>query len=128
MFIGNWDRSLQNFLVVVEGGMRRVCLIDFAAASPFDLTVNRFPVAQDQTVTVGRRLRAIHGTFDRAAVEMIDRIAALPKAAFDHIVREVPDEWLTQEERGGLLEVWGSPGFSDRLSALRKGIIDGSLV
>lgn len=128
MFISNWDRSLQNFLVVSEGGMRRICLIDFAAGNPFNLTSNRFPVAPDQTVIVGRRLKAIHGTFDRAAIEMIDRIAALPKAAFDHIVREVPDEWLTQEERGGLLEVWGSPGFSERLAALRKGITDGSLV
>lgn len=128
MFIGNWDRSLQNFLVVLEAGMRRLCAIDFAAGNLGSLTTDRFPVASDQTVIVGRRLRRIHGTFERAALNMIELIASLPKAAFDHIVRDVPEDWLTHDERGGLLEVWGSPGFFDRLAALRAGIVNGTLV
>lgn len=128
LFISNWDRSINNFLVVPEGMQRRLCAIDFASADLQSLTANRFPVASSQTVTVGRRLRAIHGRYDREALEMVERIRAVPKATFDQFVNEIPDDWLTQDERGGLLEVWDSPGFSKRLDNLRSGLVDGTLV
>jgi len=128
LFIGNWDRGLNNFLIIQDGAMRRFCAIDHASADLAVLTTNRFPVAHSQTLTVGRMLREIHGSFDREALEMVARIGAIPKATFDRIVNEVPDDWLTQDERGELLEVWDSPGFSGRLDALRKSLVDGKLV
>jgi len=128
LFISNPDRGPHNFLLVKDGGFLRLCAIDFADARLSDLTTKRFPVAGSTTVIVGRRYRKIHGAFASSSVEMVDRIAALSTEVFSRIVAEVPDDWLTNDARGGLNAVWGSPGFHDRLAALRSGLISGTLV
>ena len=127
-FIGNPDRSLENFLLVRDGPFSRICAIDFAAASLDRLGADRFPVAGDPTVTVGRLLAGIHGAFANSAVAMVDRIAAFPPEIFSRLVHDVPDEWLSQDKKGGLDAVWGSPGFHARLALLRSKLKDGTLV
>jgi len=127
-FIDNPDRSLNNFLLVRDGSFSRICAIDFAAASIDRLGSDRFPVAGDPTVAVGKLLAGIHGAFAHSAVEMVDRIAAIPPEIFKRLVHDVPDEWLSQEKKGGLDAVWGSPGFHARLASLRSKLKNGTLV
>ena len=47
---------------------------------------------------------------------------------FKRLVHDVPDEWLSQEKKGGLDAVWGSPGFHARLASLRSKLKNGTLV
>lgn len=128
LFMGNPDRGANNFLLVKDGNFIRLCAIDFADGDLAGLGGTRFPVAGTTTTDVGRRYRQIHGQFDDAAIEMVDRIAALPASAFLQIVSEVRDDWLSADLRGGLNEVWGSPGFCRRLTALRSVLEDGTLL
>lgn len=128
LFIGNPDRDAHNFLLVKDGSFQRLCAIDFADADLMGLTTERFPVASSRTVVVGKLHRAIHGAYASSGVEMLDRILALPADAFAAFVDEVPDEWLSENQRGELKNVWGSPVFETRLALLRSGIIDGGLV
>lgn len=128
IFLSNPDRGTHNFLLVKDGAIQRICAIDFADADLAGLSSHRFPVANSPTVSVGNRLRGIHGPFTDSAVEMVDRIAALPKDVFTRLVNEVPDEWLTQEKRGGLNEIWSSPGFHSRVAILRASLRDGTVL
>lgn len=128
LFLNNPDRGFHNFLLVRDGAIQRICAIDFASGNLADLTSERFPVADCPTLIVGKRLRAIHGAFANSAIEMVDRIMGLPSETFAGIVAEVPADWLLPEERGGLIEVWNSSGCRSRLSALRAGLVDGTLV
>lgn len=128
LFFGNPDRAIHNFLLVRDGGILRICAIDFASVDLSVLTTSSFPVANCPTLTVGKRFGKIHGTFVGASVEMIARIEALPADVFARIVAGVPEDWLSEEERGGLVGIWDSPGFRSRLMSLRAGLVDGTLV
>lgn len=128
LFVGNPDRGPHNFLLVKDGSMSQICAIDFADSRLTDLATDRFPVAQSTTVHIGRRYRSIHGSHHAAAVQMIDQIEALPATVFSRIVSEVPADWQNDIATGGLIEVWGSPGFKRRLASLRSVLTDGTLV
>jgi hypothetical protein len=58
---------------------------------------------------------------------MVDRIAAVPTAVIAEILREMRD-WLTVEQKEGIRELWSDKKIEVRLSALRTGIINGSLL
>ncbi len=128
MFLGNSDRGLNNFLLVQDGRMNQVCLIDFVASHLTDLTSDRFPVAQSATVLLRRRLLGVHDAFDASAIEMVDRIGAVPKEEFLRYVDGTPEDWLDHSQREALSEVWGSPGFHNRLATLRTRLLDGTLI
>ena len=128
LFVGNPDRGPNNFLLVKDGGISRVCAIDFADSRLTDLITDRFPVALSTTVNIGRRYRSIHGSHQAAATEMVDQIEALPATIFSRIVSEVPHGWLSETAIGGLIEIWGSPGFKTRLASLRSVLTNGTLV
>lgn len=128
MFVGNGDRSMRNFLLVNEGQSRRICAIDFASARLVDWSGYNFPVVTDQTVSVGRRLRETHGPFPASAFEMIDRIGAVPVETIEGILKGMPKDWLTAEQREGTCDNWSSDRVKGRLMALRSGIADGTLL
>jgi hypothetical protein len=128
LFIGNSDRGLNNFLVLRDGSFPPICAVDFADGEVGNLASGRFPVATSPTVIVGKRLAAIHGSFARSAVGMVDRIAALPAHVFTRLVRDVPSDWLSADRKGDLDAVWESPGFYARLDILRSRLKDGTLV
>lgn len=128
MFLGNLDRGLSNFLLVQDGRLFQVCLIDFVESRLMDLTSERFPVAQSSTVLLRKRLSSIHDAFDASAIEMVDRIEAVPKEVFLRYVDETPEDWLGHAQREAFSEVWGSPGFHNRLATLRARLLDGTLL
>lgn len=128
LFIGNIDRSLKNFFVLQEGSNRRLCAYDFASANLAGLATRQFPVATCHTIQVGRFLRFRHSFFDRAANDMIDRIAAIPSEVIASFLKQMPGDWMSLKQREGICELWSARRFGGRLMALRTGIADGSLL
>lgn len=128
MFVGNPDRSIQNFMLRNDGLNRVVLAIDFASARLADLSGYNFPIESDATVHVGRFLRERQGFYVRSAYEMIDLIAGVPAATIERFLREMPVDWLTKEQGEGICEHWSRKKFHARLMALRSGLADGSLL
>lgn len=128
MFLANPDRDFTNFVLVQEGSVSRLCAIDFAAADLVQLTGQQFPIAHTRTVLVGKILRDRHGFFADSALEMVDRIAAVPRQVVEGFVGEIPADWLSEPRRKEICAGWSGPSFQNRLSALRAGIKDGSLL
>jgi hypothetical protein len=126
LFLGNPDRSLRNF--ILESDTRRLCAYDFADAQLSNLSHQRFPVGDCPTISVGRFLRSVHGFERTAAFEMIDHLGAVPVDVIRLILKEMPDDWMPADQREGLCDVWGSQQWGDRLSTLRVGIGNGSLL
>lgn len=125
MFLGNPDRQLRNFLLAES----RLLAFDFASARLENLSSSIFPIAKDKTVSVGRFLRSVHGGFDLASAdEIIKRIAAVPVSEIEAILSKIPEDWLTEREKGKLCESWVNGAVGDRLAALRRGLSDGSLL
>lgn len=75
-FLGNPDRSKQNFLL--EDGTRRLCAYDFADVRLATLGGRRFLPENSNTVQFGRFLRSKHGPETASALEMVDRLDAVP--------------------------------------------------
>ena len=128
MLLANPDRDLRNFVLAVEGSMMRLRAIDFAAAELSHLADCQFPIAQSRTVLVGKMLRDRHGFFVDSALEMVDRIEAVPRDVIAGFVGEIPSEWLTQARREEICETWSSQPYRERIKALRAGLKDGTLL
>lgn len=128
LFLSNPDRTMQNFVFVLDGAMRRLCAIDFADVDLKDLTSDRFPIVGTNTMRHGRFLRSKHGFFVESALEMIDRIEAVPRGLIEGILRDMPDDWMTGDQRNDIVDAWSGKQIAARLSALRAGISDESLI
>ena len=118
-FLNNPDRRFGNFVLDRDGFSDRLCAIDFADARLEDISTDRFPVATSHTVCNGKILQSLHGFYADSALEMVDRIAAVPTAIIRGIVEEMPLEWVTNEQRDRIYESWSCDLFDSRLSALR---------
>ena len=128
LFVGNIDRSLEDFFILQDGYNRQLCSFDFASAELGVLSSRKFPVATTATIKVGRFLRSRHRFFDRAANEMVDRIAAVPADVIASILKPMPEDWLGKKQREDICELWSEKRFGGRLLALRTGIADESLL
>lgn len=128
LFLGNPDRERTNFVLVAEGTALRLCAIDFAAARLTDLSSNHFPIAPSRTVLVGKVLRDLHGFYEDSALEMIERIGAVPAKVVESFFEEIPGDWSNESQREGICEEWSSKRVDNRLAALRAGIRNGSLL
>ncbi len=124
LFVHNDDRSVTNFIL---SGQTLVA-IDFAAAKLDALSTVQFPVAQSATVSIGKRLRTIHGFDLESALEMADRIAGLPANVVDGIVSSIPSDWLDEQTKRRMVQLWQTGKLGVRLDALRVGLSDGSLL
>lgn len=128
LFASNPDRQLVNFLMVPQGGARRLLAFDFASADLRKISSDIFDVADTPTLTLGRRLRSLHGFDLESALEMLDWIAAVSGSAIESIVDSMPADWLEGHEKGRLCENWSSGGHRNRIAALRSGLRDESLL
>lgn len=130
LFVGNPDRSADNFVLHVESERTfRLCPIDFSMAN---LGVighsNKFPVERSETVQVGRDLRKVHMFCESSAFQMVDEIASVTKDEFAGFFRDLPPEWIDPVEREVLHEFWGSQKMFDKLQKLKAGLKNGQLL
>lgn len=128
LFLGNPDRTLTNFVLEKDGITSRLCLIDFADAQLEQLSSDLFPIAGSNTLWNGRLLRKLHGFFPDSAIEMIERIGAVPDEFMSGIIEGMPNDWMAGEGKQKLYDSWASRSRLPRLSALRTGITNGSLL
>jgi hypothetical protein len=119
LFVDNPDRCLPNFILDQDGQPRRLRAIDFASARLMDFSTDRFPVESEHTVWVGRVVRKTHGPHLDSALEMIDRIAAVPLNEIDQIVGRMPSDWFSVDQREGLSGFWSEGRRLDRIARLR---------
>jgi hypothetical protein len=122
LFIDNPDRGPDNFVLVRDGLQTNLCPIDFASARLFDCTIDRFPVAGERTNFVGQHYRRIHGDHLESAVEMLDRISAVPAATVVNFLNEMPDTWLNARQLGDIHEFWSDGRREQRLKNLRSAL------
>lgn len=128
LFTDNHDRGLNNFLLQQEGFTRRLIAFDFASADLAALAGRNFPVATSTTVKIGKLLRTQHGFFRQSAFEMVDRIAAIPAETIGSFLGSMPDDWMSRGQREGIYELWSKKRLGGRLTALRTGLADESLL
>jgi hypothetical protein len=128
LFVGNPDRQLCNFLLVSESGVRRLLAFDFASANLSELGGANFPVAQSPTISVGRQLRKLHGFDPKSATEMLDWIVAVPDTVVEKVLATMPEDWLSESEKGRISGLWSDGTIGTRLAALRSGLEDESLL
>lgn len=128
LFLNNPDRTVKNFVFIPDGGTRRISAIDFADVQLEDISSDRFPIAACNTMRHGKVLRNVHGFFVESAFEMIDRIAAVPRSLVEGILRGMPYEWMAGDQQNAFVDAWSGGEFAVRLSALRVGVSDGSLL
>jgi len=128
LFLHNSDRDIPNFVLHSEGRNLRLCAIDFAASDLTALSARHFPIAHGRTFLVGKLLRHTHGFFEDSALEMIDRIAAVPTSLVAGLLAEIPPDWASHTQKEGICEAWQSSQMQQRLAGLRAGIKDGSLL
>ena len=126
MFLNNPDRALVNFVFEKNGDADKLCAIDFADSRLEDISSGRFPFAGTNTVDKGKYLRSVHGFHLDPALEMIKKIGAVPASEIGGILGGMPDDWMSDDQKRWLVEVWSGPQFESRLSALRTGLEDGS--
>lgn len=124
LFVDNPDRIVRNFILDRDGAFNRLCAIDFASARLLKLPVDQFPVASERTILVGNMLKRTHGPHTDAALEMVDRIGAVPTTVIEDSLKEVPEEWLGQDQRGMLYEYWSGAPLRVRLERLRALVSD----
>ncbi len=106
LFIDNPDRDMPNFVLQAEGRALRLCAIDFAAANLLSLPSVQFPIAHGRTLPVGKLLRHLHDFFEESALEMIDRIAAVPQGIFAGFFSQIPADWASETQRDGIIGSW----------------------
>lgn len=128
LFICNSDRSADNIVLHKEGSAHRLCPIDFAAAELGRVTIDQFPVEMSETYQIGILLRQFHGFFLDSALELVDRIEAIPLDVIASFFAGLPPEWINVDEREALGRFWDGPAIRDRLNALRAGLSNGHLL
>lgn len=128
VFLANPDRQIVNYLLIPGVGYRTLLAFDFASSDLRELSGSNFPIAGTKTLSVGRQLRKLR-PFDKAsAFELIDRIEAIPATVVDGFFASMPDDWMTESERGEISDRWSDQRIRKRLAALRGGISDESLL
>lgn len=128
LFLANPDRQLCNFLLIPGSGVRSLLAFDFASADLRHLEGTNFPIALSQTMFVGRHLRQLHGFDLPSAREMLDWIAAVSESFIASVLSSMPDDWLSEQEKGKISGIWSNGTVGDRVAALRSGIEDGTLL
>jgi hypothetical protein len=126
--LANPDRDTQNFVLRRDGNRLNLSPIDYASARLDLLRTRQFPIAPARTTLVGKLLQKVHGRFSESAIEMVDRIAAIPASVIEGILVGIPEDWSDATQKEGLCDAWSSSQFRDRLAALRAGIRDGTLL
>lgn len=124
LFLDNPDRAPDNFILQRDGGRTNLIPIDYASARLIRATADTFPVESERTISVGNLHRKLHGSHLESAMEMVERIGAIPASIVDDIFNEMPECWLSDRQRGNFDGFW-TDGRKDRRIALLRRALNG---
>lgn len=128
VFASNPDRQLRNYLLAKDGRSRKLLAYDFASTRLIIRNARHFGIAGTQTEFVGRNLRRVRAFDESSALELVDNLGAVPLSEIEKILATIPEEWLTEDQRGKVYDQWSNGSIKERVSALRHGLKDGSLL
>lgn len=128
VFVGNPDRQISNFLLANGSGNRTLLAFDFASSELQLLGTTNFLVADTPTMFVGRQLRKLRPFDMQSALELTDWIERCSPQAIEAIFTSMPTEWMPDNERGKIVDLWSTGMVKVRLDALRRGLGNGSLL
>jgi len=117
LFLDNPDRLLRNFVLEARSG--RIRAIDFASARYIQSPDTKFPIAPDNTIVVGRFVRSLHGAHRESAFELLDWLGSMAAATIMGIVNAMPDDWLSEEQRGKFVQAWSEEQRRERISSVK---------
>lgn len=80
------------------------------------------------TLNWGRVIRSLHGFDQSAAQDTLDRIEGLAPDTLQGFIRRMPADWLPKDVNAAFMDWWSNGGRATRLTDLRKGISDGTLL
>jgi hypothetical protein len=131
IFLGNGDRHANNFIVEPDANtVPRIRVIDFSEATALLDTTGRamFPGPASNTVRTGRVLRARYGFSTVAAELALDRLGAVTALQMNAILSEMPVDWIAAAAQNELLAWWSSASRADRITIVRNGLFNGTLL
>ena len=128
MFLFNVDRHFGNYLSIDDGGTRRFYAFDFGHGVFSTWPWSDYPAPHEWTRRRGVTARQLHGWNEAAALTTLERLGAVASGTLEGFFREMPSDWLARSLQDEFLEWWSSSKCSDRVTELRKGITDGSLL
>jgi hypothetical protein len=131
LFVGNGDRHADNFIIEPDANTApRIRLIDFSEASTLldaHFRAN-LPGLGTGTVATGRTLRTKYGFSTVAAELALDRLDAVTAPQLNQILAEMPVDWLAKQIQDELLTWWSSSARADRITIVRTGLFNGTLL
>ena len=128
--LAQWSPHLNNFVVELDGTTPRIRVIDFSEAPALieaSARQNLIPMSC-ATITIGRLLRTKYPFSTLAADLTLDRIGAVGEAKMTGILAEMPADWLPANVRTEFLSWWLSSERQDRISVIRTGLFNGTLL
>jgi hypothetical protein len=128
MFFYNDDRHLGNYLSVDDNGTRRLYTFDFSRALFWRWPWSGYPPTGCNTRQFGTLLRQLHGFDQTVAIGTLDRIAGLSPDLAARVIGEMPDGWLSAELTAQFSTWWAAAHRASRVSGLKQGLSDGTLL
>lgn len=130
LFCANWDRHPGNYLVLDEGGAKVVFAIDFSHVVTVPSSALGDPIVVLACVTRAffPIVIAPYGADQGAAVELIDRLAAVKLHHIEAILTNIPIEWLSDLQKDEVRSWWGDGRSAARLDLIKQGVLNGVLM
>jgi hypothetical protein len=130
LFSGNWDRHPGNYLVLDNAGTLAVFAIDFSHVVLVPDLASRDPATMAACATrqFFAPIVASYGADQAAAIEAVDRLAALPNEGIRTILTSIPDVWLEPIAKSAVLAWWAGAARVARADLIRQGLQNGSYI
>lgn len=132
LFVHNVDRHANNLIVRKQHFGYSAIAFDYSRAWSFHgIPPPPLPMSpSENTIVLQRQLsRHISNYVDAASTsEVLENLEAIDGTVIKKILDQQPDSWLTKVESQAIIDWWVSPRKNERISAIRDGIKDGSLL
>jgi hypothetical protein len=132
LFVHNEDRHLNNYFVQKQRIGYAVLAMDFGRAWLFSgMPPPPLPMMPSAN-TIGdlRKLIRLFGSFMdfTETDDVCDRLASVTEAEVDAVIASHPPVWIGDAQKRQILNWWRSSDRQDRITRIKDGIKDGSLL
>ncbi len=129
-FIFNSDRHLNNYLFREARSGWSLFSFDYSRAwLCMGLPLRSLPFAPvEKTLKVQRYIRRKFGEYiDQVIVDdVLNKLNYFTENDVNNIIESHPVEWLSENEKDGILSWWASPAKEARINGISEGIKDGT--
>jgi HipA-like protein len=123
LFINNIDRHFGNFLFRQSHSYFIALAYDYSRAW-YEVDYKGFQATDKQSKTqqVNELIRKFHKFNRQQAVQTLDELCQISQSSIEHILTEIPVNWMTKQQREEIIEWWGTDEFASRFVMLNKEI------